>query len=288
MRPLVRPGTPIAVVAPSGNFDATKLEQGLAIARAAGHDLRVPGKLRDPVRYLAASDEHRLEQLQHALSSEAYGAIWLVRGGFGLTRILHRIDWNLARAKPIIGFSDATPLLELARRRLRARVVHGPVLHSLATTSTQDRDALFALLAEGTPPMLDGNVWVKGSAAGRVVGGNLTMIASTCGTPAQPSTRGAILVLEDVGEAAYRIDRALQQLKRAGVFRGVQAVALGTFENCRVPDGAEWTLDDVIREHLVTLGVPVIAGLPFGHGTRNAPIVIGARAELRHGRLVWS
>ena len=98
---------------------------------------------------------------------------------------------------------------------------------------------------------------------------------------------GAILCLEDVGEAPYRVDRMLQQLASAGVLDGVAGVALGTWEGCRPPEGADWTLEEVLREHLEPLGVPVVGGLPFGRGRDNAALPLGARATLADGRLRW-
>jgi muramoyltetrapeptide carboxypeptidase len=273
------------VIAPSGAFDPAKLEAGMALARAAGADLHPLDGLLDPVRYLASADSHRLHQLTEALTSPGWDAVWVARGGFGLTRILSDVPWRRVRPKTVIGFSDATPLLEAMRRVTGAVGVHGPVIHSLPETDAFSRERTFDLIFRGIFPPLTGETWVHGEAEGPLVGGNLAMLAATCGTRWQVDAAGAILALEDVGEAPYRIDRMLTQLAEAGVLDAVAGVALGGFTACVPPAGAAWTLDDVLRERLATLGVPVVAHLPFGHQPANAALPIGARVRLADGAL---
>lgn len=287
MSPLLPPGAKIAVVAPSHRFNQEKLDAGLELARAAGLELVCLPHLQRPHRYLAAPDAWRLGQLIEALVDPAWDAVWVVRGGSGITRLLRHLPWDRIPPRPLIGFSDLTPLLEAMRARTGAVGVHGPVLHSLAGTDPGDRQALFDLLAGRPTPALAGEAWRAGEATGPLVGGNLTLIAATCGTPWQVRSAGAILCLEDIGEQPYRVDRMLQQLLDAGVLDGVAGVALGTWEGCRAPDGADWSLDDVLRDVLLPLGVPVLAGLPFGHGDRNHPLPIGAVGRISGGALAW-
>lgn len=271
---------PIAVIAPSGAYDVTRFEAGLALAREAGLTLDVFPDLLRPHRYFAASDGDRLGHLVTALCSQEHSAVWAARGGYGVTRLLDRIPWAKVSPKPVVGFSDLTPLMDALRTRLGCVSIHGPVVHSLPNTEPADRTRLFAMLRGEAAPPLEGTPWVFGNASGPVVGGNLSMIAATCGTPWQLDATGALLLLEDVGEAPYRIDRMLTQLRQAGVFNGVAGVLVGTWESCRVPETATWTLDDVLREHLVTLDVPVLAGLPIGHGAANAAVRIGGQARI--------
>jgi muramoyltetrapeptide carboxypeptidase len=267
-------------VAPSHAFNPDLLAEGLALARAAGHNLHVPADLLRPHRYFASDDDHRLAQLTDALTSDRYAAVWAVRGGSGLTRLLPRIPWAQVRRRPVIGFSDLTPLLEATVRAAGGVAVHGPVLHSLPATDPADREALWRLL-DGRPlAPLQGAAWSAGRASGKIIGGNLTLLAATCGTPWQPRAAGKVLLIEEIGEPPYRVDRALQQLRSAGVFRGVRAILLGTFTGCEAPADAGWTVDDVLREQLLPLGVPVLAGLPVGHGRRNHPVPIGAFAHV--------
>ncbi|MCB9675987.1 MAG: LD-carboxypeptidase [Alphaproteobacteria bacterium] len=282
---MIAPGAPIAVVAPCGAYDPTRFAEGLRIAREHGlNPVPLPGNLH-PWRYFAGTDAHRLEQLVEALTSDAYAAVWIARGGYGLTRILDGIPWERVQSRPVIGFSDVTALFNAMYLRGIGTPVHGPVVHSLPVSDATTVERLVAVLA-GERPALEGEVWVPGRAEGRVVGGNLCLLAATAGTSAQLDASGCILVLEEIGEQAYRVDRMLQQLHSAGIFDGVQAVVLGEFVSCRAPDGADWTLDDMLRDHLEPLGVPVLAGCPVGHGARNHAFVWGSQGVV-DGRLAF-
>lgn len=272
-------GTPIAVVAPSGVHSIERFEQGLEIARDRGHDLRpLPGLL-DPHRYLASSDEQRTRQLMAALTDPHYGAVWIARGGYGLTRIIERLDLTAAPRRPVIGFSDITALFNVLWRHGKGPCIHGPVVHSLGLTDDASLDQFFALL-EGRGSVMTGTSWISGTATAPIVGGNLCLLAATAGTAAQLDARGKILVLEEVGEPAYKVDRMLQQLRSAGILDGVAGVAVGQLTDCRVPPGADYTTADVVRDHLVSLVVPVIGDLPIGHSARNRGFVWGTLATL--------
>lgn len=286
MKPIVPVGTPIAVVAPSHAYNPEQLNAGLAIARAAGHHLVLLDDIHTPHRYFAHTDERRLATLTAALTSPDFGAVWAVRGGSGVTRLLPRLPWANIPPRPVIGFSDLTPLLDAMAARTGAVGVHGPVLHSLAATDRADQEALFALLAGAATPPLRGEVWSSGHARGPLRGGNLTLLAATCGTPFQCRAEGAILLLEDIGETPYRLDRSLQQLLGAGVFDGVAGIVLGTWDGCAAPAGSTWRLEDMLAEVLLPLGIPVIAGLPCGHGNRNQALLIGADSEIVGDQLI--
>jgi len=276
---------PIAVIAPSSAFDPDKLAVGLAMAREQGLDVQPLPNLLDPVRTLAHSDAHRAAQLIEALTSDRYGAVWMVRGGYGLTRILDRLDGVSLPPRPILGFSDVTALFAALHPRGVGPLIHAPMPHSLASNDAESQAHLWDLVAGRPTAPMSGTEWVAGEADGPLVGGNLTMLATLCGTPWQLDASGSILVLEDVGEYPYRLDRALQQISSAGGFDGVAGIALGEFSNCWAPEGADWTLDDVLLDHLGPLGVPIVADLPIGHGTRNLAFVWGETARLHQGTL---
>lgn len=286
--PLVPRGAPIAVVAPCGICDPDRLEAGLQILRDAGHDPRPYPGMQRPWRYLAGEDDHRAAQLVDALTSPDWAAVWIARGGYGLTRILERVPFADLPRRPVLGFSDVTALLGPLHAAGAGPALHAPVVHSLPITDEASRAHLFDLLDGRPTPALDGATWVQGEARGWLCGGNLCLLAATCGTRWQLDARGAILVLEEIGEAPYRVDRMLRQLVEAGVFQGVVGVAVGELVGCRPPEGADWTLADVVLDHLRPLGVPVVGDLPIGHGARNRAFPWGARATLSRGRLSWS
>ncbi len=278
----------IAAVAPSHAYDPAKLEVGLALARGAGLEVEVlPDTLR-PHRYFASERSHRLAQLVTALTDPGYVGVWAIRGGSGLTSLLDDIPFEKLKPRPLIGFSDLTPLLEALRVRVGSPVVHGPVLHSLSTTSVETREAFFSLLLGRPTAPMRGRVLVPGSARGPLAGGNLCLLASTSGTPWALRPEGVILALEEVGETPYRIERMLVQLRQAGAFDDIVGVALGSFHGCHPTPDAGFTLDDIFREHLEPLNVPVLAGLPFGHGADNVGLPLGRSAQLVEAQLSWT
>ncbi len=285
---MIAPAGPIAVVAPASAFDPARLDAGLAVARAHGLELTQFPDLLRPVRYLASSDEQRAGQLLEALTDPAWAAVWIARGGFGITRILHALESVDLPSRPIIGFSDVTALFAALWRRGLGPLVHGPVVHSLGATDEGSVLHLFDLLAGRPVAPLEGETWVAGVATGPIMGGNLATLAALCGTPWQLDARGAVLVLEEVGEYAYRLDRMLQQLADAGVLDRVAGVAVGQLVDCRLPANATFTLQDVRLDHLGRLGVPVVGELPIGHGPANRAFVWGTRGTLRDGRLELS
>ncbi len=279
--PLLFPGARVGVFAPSHRFDESKLAAGLSIAEGWGLELVEAPTLRAAHRYLAGSDVQRGADLSWALTDPSLDAAWLVRGGSGLARLLDGVHWEAVVDRPVIGFSDATSLLVALHQRAGISGVHGPVLHSLHGSDEASRAALRDLLFEGTGPPWSGHMLCPGSAEGPVVGGNLCVLASTCGTPDQLDARGAILVLEEVGEAPYRLDRCLHQLRRAGVLDGLVGVAVGELAPAH-PDHRA-----ILEEVFGGSDIPVLVDAPVGHGTRNLAFRVGARAHLAEGVLRW-
>ena len=279
----------IAVVAPGHIFNEDRLRAGLDLIREAGFQAEPLPDLLRPHRYFAAPDEHRAAHLVEALTSEDWDAVWMARGGSGMTRLLARLDQTRLRAdRPVLGFSDASALFCAMHARGAGPLLHAPVVHSLANTEPADREALWALLRGEPATPLYGEPWAAGTADGWLCGGNLAVIAAVCGTPWQLDARGAILVLEDVGEAPFRIDRMLQQLASSGVFDGVAGVAVGILDGCNPPAGATWTLKEIFLEHLGPLGIPVLGEVPVGHGTRNRPFPWHATAHIEGSTLSWT
>jgi muramoyltetrapeptide carboxypeptidase len=281
----LKTGARIGVVAPSGIYDAKRLEESVRLLQDWGFECVMGPNLGKTHRYLAGTDAERLHDLQWALSSPDLHAVWAARGGYGLNRILSGLDLKAGDDRPVIGFSDVSSL-HVARYQLGGKSgVHGPVLHSLVDHPSQaSRDHLRELLMGSHAFSLQGEIWRGGGAAGPVVGGNLCMLASLCGTPWQLRAQGCILLIEDIGEPPYRVDRMLQQLLSTGCLEGVVGVAVGQFSGFTLPSGAEWGLKDLICE---TVDVPVIGGLPVGHGPENHAFIYGARASFDGDSLVF-
>lgn len=284
---MLRPGARIVAIAPSGAYRPDLLEAGLALVRDAGFDVTVLDDTLRPHRYLASPDDHRLAHLGEALLRD-WDAVWMIRGGFGLTRLLPRFPWEGALSKPIIGFSDVTALFAALWPHGVGPLVHGPMLHSLPATDEASREAMFGLLRGERDARWTGVTLHPGAAEAPMIGGNLAMIAALCGTPWQLDAGGCVLALEDIGEAPYRIDRMITQLRQSGVLDGVVGIALGEFDACRAPAGADWTLHDVLRDEFADLHVPVVADLPFGHAARNRPFVWGRPVRIEDGTLEFT
>jgi len=271
----------IAAVAPSSRWRPDRLAEGLALAKDAGLEIREVGTDAPPHRYFAATDANRLRSLAHALTAPEFDAVWAVRGGFGVTRMIEQIPWSALDGRTLMGFSDLTPLLHAYWRRVGGRAIHGPVLHSLSITDPGDRAQAFEMVRADMDQDWSGDTVQAGDAQGPLIGGNLCMLATSCGTPYQVNARGCILALEEVGEPLYRVDRSLQQLKASGALDGVRAVTLGEFSG--LLKGEAEHLGRVVKEHLPS--TPILQGLPFGHGSRNRAWRIGAEATLQGSTL---
>ena len=280
MSAILPAGSRLAVVAPSHDYNPERLEAGMRWARDQGWAPVLLGS-REPYRRFAAEPARRLERLVRALSSPEFDACWIVRGGSGLLQLLDPLCSAELVPRPIIGFSDVTALFCALHRRADWTLVHGPVLHSVPVTDASSLQALAHMLRDDPALSLEGTWATRAEPVhAPVVGGNLSLLAATCGTAHQLNARGHILVLEEIGEQPYRIERLLQQLMSSGVFDGVAAVALGEFLDCRPPHGAAWSLEDALRDVLAPLDVPVVGGLPIGHGTTNMPFIWGQDARL--------
>lgn len=282
--PALRPGDRVAAIAPSGPAPRERLEAGLRLLSARYEVVTAPGLL-CRTGYLAGDDGRRLAELRWALSDPSVRAVFCARGGYGLLRNLTPLcAADAPRPAPIVGFSDVTVLLHWAAAG-RLVSVHGPVLTQLGELPAEDADALFSLLESPAPPPPLGGLrtLLPGRAAGRLLGGNLEMLSRLCGTALQGALRPGepvILLLEEVTEQPYRIDRALTQLRLAGALDEVAGVVVGDLVGCAAPGGAPPEALDVIVERLRPLGVPLCAGAPIGHGARNRAVPLGARVTL--------
>ena len=277
--PLLQIGDPVSIIAPAGPFDPAIFEEGLVALRALGLEPRFDTGIRERTRYLAGSEERRREELLAAFRDPQTRAVFCARGGYGAMHLLARIPVMELPDKPLVGFSDITALHLLWQRHGR-RSIHGPVITQLGKQPEDVKKALRTLLFEGKPPTLVGaETIVAGTATAPVVGGNLSVLTRLLGTPYLPELRGKILLLEDVGERPYRLDRMLTHLQLAGVLDGLAGIAVGGLTGCEEKD-ADYTARDIVRELLGRIPVPSALGFAVGHGDVNFPVLLGAPARL--------
>jgi muramoyltetrapeptide carboxypeptidase len=284
IQPLGR-GARVALVAPAGVVrHDLDIERACDNVRSFGWTPILGEHVREQAGYLAGTDADRLHDINAAFASDEVDAIWCLRGGYGTHRLLATIDYPALRRRPrpVIGFSDITALHSAIHRRCGIVTFHGPTARSRLTEFS--RESLASALVEqrdpcGTAPAA--RVLRSGHATGRVVGGNLALITALLGTPFAPNFDGAILILEDIGEAIYRIDRMLRQLILAGALQRCAAIVAGDF---RPPldelPADNRTLDEVLTEAAILAGIPCLAGAPFGHIADQWTVPLGAIAEL--------
>jgi muramoyltetrapeptide carboxypeptidase len=288
--PSLAPGDAIAVVAPSSPFPHDELWRGLAWLRARYRvHLRADALTRDG--YLAGNDERRLGELSAALLDDEVKAVVAARGGYGALRLLAKLPWDRIAAKPkwIVGFSDITALHAMAWRAGIASV-HSPNVTGLGRDSSVAlRASWLAALERPAAPRAWENLGVVrgGTASGPLVGGNLTLVHAMAAAGRLAIPQGAVLALEEVSEAPYRIDRMLTSLELGGHFDRVAGLVFGSFTACDArADGR--SAEDVLEEFGRRLGIPVLIDAPFGHGVENDSFVLGADVQIRANALVWN
>lgn len=290
----LRPGDTVGIVAPAGIISPESVEEGVAWLKARGFRTVLGEHLFGRHGYFSGTDEERAADYNAAFANPEIKAVLCARGGYGCMRILDRIDWDLVRDQPKLfcGYSDITVLHAALQRRTGMITFHGPMPAAMGEISyngplLQQAMELTMPLGEipwpkpvegaPTPVVLRGGV-----AEGRLVGGNLTLLCALMGTPWEPDFTGRILVVEDLHEVPYRVDRQLVQLLLAGKLQRVAGIVFGDSPTCMGPDGTKnvVTLMDVLRDLLVPLGVPVVYGFPCGHSPYRATLPLGALARL--------
>jgi muramoyltetrapeptide carboxypeptidase len=239
--------------------------------------------------YLAGSDEQRLSDLNGALRDPSIDGIWCVRGGYGVLRLLDGLDTDAMRRAPkaLIGFSDITALHAALGRCTGVVTYHGPTARAPLDGLSRDsleRAVVLQVDSAGTTPQAE--ILVPGVARGRLAGGNLALLSALAGTPYFPDLDGAILVLEDVNEPVYRIDRMLCHLRLAGALGRIAGLMFGSFTE-RGDPADSLPLAQVLRDTAEAVGVPCLSGVPVGHLDAQWTLPLGAVAELdaTHRRL---
>ncbi len=278
-------GARVALVSPSGPLRGEE-----DVVRAESH-VRAFGW--EPVRgsavlakagYLAGEDALRQRDLQWALDDPAIDAIWCVRGGYGLTRIIRDIslDAFARRPKPVIGFSDVTALHCAIAARVGVVTFHTHTARAqLPAMSAASLQAAVHGVGEPCGAWPDAVPVVDGEVTGHLAGGNLSLLSALCGTPDALVGRGAILVLEDINEPAYRIDRMLRQLEQSGAVRHCAGLAVGQFTNVPADENPDaMTVDEVIADFAMRFGVPCLTNLPIGHIADQWTLPLGGLVTL--------
>ena len=286
MRPLpppLRRGDRVQLVAASAALaDRERLDAGLQLLRSWGLEVIEGDGAQRRWGYLAGDDRARADDLQLA-GSPAPALRACLRGGWGAARLLE--------GEPVLGdgwllgFSDVTSLLWAQLAQGFRGAIHGPLLTTLAAEPPWSQERLRCLLFGDPLPPLAGDTWVPGRAEGPLLVGNLTVATHLLGTRHWPALAGAVLILEDVGEAPYRLDRMLTHWRLAGVLQQLAAIGFGTFQDCEDPPEPDqpirsFSVEEVLRERTADLGIPVVAGLPVGHAPGNAALPLGAHACL--------
>jgi len=297
--PRLNHGNTIGIVAPaSAPIDAKAIDRSVKVLQSLGFKVKLGKHLRKKQGFLAGSDEERLGDLMRMFRDPEVKVILCVRGGYGTARLLPLFDYEVIRANPkiFVGYSDITSLHCAFLNRANLVSFHGPMLNSDFIKENCPEFTLQSFLRTLTVPSPPDGICQgyngktvailrRGKASGPLIGGNLSLLCSTIGTPYQPSFARAILFIEDLDERPYRFDRMLTHLINAGLLQKVAGIAVGINENCedsRSVRTKEYrqTLDDVLTERLLPLKVPLITGLPFGHVPYNATLPMGLRATL--------
>ncbi len=279
----LRPGARVGIAAPAGVVDPGRVEAGEQALRALGFE---PVRRRDITErsgYLAGEDARRSSELNELVASPDIDAILCARGGYGSSRLLGLLDVETFRRarKPLVGYSDITSLLLWQWSTAGLMGIRGRMLEREDGLAGENGEALaLALHGDALPPAMPGRSVVGGRAQGRLLGGSLTLVTASLGTAWEIETRGCILLLEEIGESPYRIDRMLEQLRAAGKFEALAGVGIGSLVDCRDERFPERDAEVVLREFFEPLGVPVLFDLPFGHGDQNLSWPFGGLGAL--------
>jgi muramoyltetrapeptide carboxypeptidase len=281
------PGDTLGIVAPAGPFDPKKFMKGKAVLESMGFRTFFDEGIFQKHGFLAGSDMQRADQVNRLFDDPAVQAVVCARGGYGSMRILPFLDFKIIQNNPkiFVGFSDISVLLFVLHTRCGLVTFHGPVVTTLANTAEQTVAAMLRVMTSNKILELKpekGIVIKPGVSSGFVVGGNLTTLCHLVGTPYTPYFNGKILFLEDRGEAPYRIDRMLTQMKLAGCFEGLKGLFLGSFEACGKLDDIFRVVQGVFKD----VNIPILSGFEIGHARVNIAIPIGLRATLDADRQI--
>jgi muramoyltetrapeptide carboxypeptidase len=294
--PRLRSGDLISVVTPASPMKHDRLENGIRYLENLGYRVKLGKHVYKETGYLAGGDAERADDLNKMFRDPKVKAIFCARGGYGTPRLLPRLDYRAIKANPkiFVGYSDITSIQLAMLRHAGLVTFSGPMVA--------------AEMAKGLDPFTEENFWrilthpepfgdlarpgdgryeviSRGRASGSLLGGCLSLVASLVGSPHFPDVKGSIFFVEETGEAPYRIDRFLTQMREAGIFKRINGFVLGQMTDCVPTDDApSQTIDDLMRDFIKPLKIPALAGLDYGHVDVKYTLPFGVRAELRAGR----
>ena len=279
--PRLKPGDTIGIVAPAGPFDPEKFMKGKSVLESMGFQTFFDDGIFQKHGFLAGTDIQRADHVNRLFADPTVQAIFCARGGYGSMRILSLLDFETIQTHPkiFLGFSDISALLSVLYDQFKLVTFHGPVVTTLAKASEKTIMAMKTVLTSDAPLELtteDGKVIKPGVCSGVLIGGNLTTLCHLVGTPYASNFKEKILLIEDVGEMPYRIDRMLTQMKLAGCFNEIAGLILGAFKECGPLD----EIVDIFNNIFEDADIPILAGFEVGHGEHNLTIPMGLDATL--------
>jgi len=281
----LEPNQTVGIIAPSSPVEESEISEGIRLLSSFPFKVRQGRHLFDRLCYLAGSDRDRVSDLHEMFSDPEVKAVFCARGGYGSARLLQEIDFSLIRNNPkiLVGFSDLTALLIALYKECGLVTIHGPTIKNLPRKKNWEHLSRLITASKRLQVSFgQGSVIHQGKARGTLVGGNLATLCSLLGTNYLPSFEGVILFLEEKGEFPYRLDRMLTQLILSGRLKGLAGLVIGQMVDC----GKEDEVRSLLNERLGGLSVPIVTGLPFGHGAETISLPIGLPALLDTERMV--
>ncbi len=282
-------GDTIGIIAPASPPNQENLQRSFSFLEELGLKIKLGQHVADQYGYLAGSDGDRLADLHKMFIDQEVKAIICAGGGYGTGRIAQQIDYSLISNNPKIfwGYSDITFLHTAIRQKARLVTFHGPMLASdigkkdVDPLSKECFNQLFEpMLIQYTNDVSPLEVLIDGKASGEIIGGNLTLLASTVGTPFEVETKGKLLLIEDINEEPRSLDRMLNQMHMAGKLQEIAGFIIGDFNNCIPERELSLSLDEVIAHYVHLANKPAIKGFKIGHCSPHISIPLGVHAEL--------
>lgn len=290
MKPLqLQKGDRIGIVAPASPCPMKKWKKAVSFLTLLGYEVELGESVYHRVGYLSGSDELRAKDLNQMFADPTIKAIFCLRGGYGVTRILPFLDYEQIQKQPkiLIGYSDITALHLAIHQTVGLTTFHGPILAEFGERiHFLTGWYLFSLCSETKPlgryPIpSDSYTLTEGEATGELIGGNLSLLTASLGTSYELETSGKILFIEEVGEQPYRIDRMLTQLLQAGKLQSARGIILASFTNCDASNPSQsLMLKEVFADRIGSLGIPAYYGLYAGHCSPNLTLPIGGKAKM--------